>query len=327
MAWMPSPPASGDQRPRICVFAPVPLLTVTIEPGSGDAAEVHLHAGGQGMWVGRMAAVLGAEVTVCAALGGETGQVLRGLIAGQAVTVRMTDMHDPNPVYVHDRREGERRELARSAPPRLSRHEADDLYGAALAAALDSDIVVLTGPQPESVIDPGVYSRLAGDLAENGVPTVADLTGEHLRETLPAGVRLLKIASDRLVEDGYALGTSEADLIGALERLHDQGAQDVVVSRAQEPALALVDDRCLELRGPRFKPLDHHGAGDSQTAAMAYGLATGRSSEELLKLGVAAGALNVTRRGLGSGSKADIERLVGSVEVRCRDQIWGDAST
>jgi 1-phosphofructokinase len=116
------------------------------------------------------------------------------------------------------------------------------------------------------------------------------------------------------VEDGYAVGTSEADVIGALERLHDLGAQDVVVSRAEEPALALVDD----------KGLDHHGAGDSQTAAMAYGLATRRSSEDLLRLGVAAGALNVTRRGLGSGTKADIEQLAGTVEVRSRDQISAD---
>jgi 1-phosphofructokinase len=318
-------PDSDQDRAKICVFAPVPLLTVTIEPGSGDSAEVHIHAGGQGIWVARMIGVLGAEVVLSAALGGETGQVLRGLIADEAITVRMTEMHDPNPVYVHDRREGERRELARSAPPRLSRHEADDLYGAVLSAALRCDLVVLTGPQPESVIDPRVYARLAADLAENQVPAVADLAGEHLREALPAGVRLLKIASERLVEDGYAEGDSEAELIGGLERLRELGARDAVVSRREQPALALVEGRALRLSGPRFEPLDPHGAGDSQTAAMAYGLATGLASEELLKLGVAAGALNVTRRGLGSGTKADIEQLTANVEVGASDSVRGGA--
>ena len=54
------------------MFAPSPLLTITIEPGT-DRPEVHLHAGGQGFWVARLAATLGAEVTLCCALGGEPG--------------------------------------------------------------------------------------------------------------------------------------------------------------------------------------------------------------------------------------------------------------
>lgn len=57
-------------RPRpqrtglIAVFAPSPLLTITIELAT-DRPEVHLHAGGQGFWVARLAATLGAEVTLC----------------------------------------------------------------------------------------------------------------------------------------------------------------------------------------------------------------------------------------------------------------------
>jgi 1-phosphofructokinase len=261
------PPSDSCDHAKICILAPVPLLTVTIEPGSEDAAEVHIHAGGQGIWVGRMAALLG-EVILCAALGGETGRVLRGLIAEEEVIVRGIEMQDANPVYVHDRREGQREELARSEAPRLSRHETDDLYGAALAAAMTSDLVVLTGPQPESVIDSDVYARLASDLAKNKIAAVADLAGEHLREAPPAGIRLMKISSDRLVEDGYAEGDSEAQLVAGLERLADVGAQNVVVSREEQPALALVEGQVVEVSGPRFNALDPHGAGDSQTAAI-----------------------------------------------------------
>jgi 1-phosphofructokinase len=47
---------------RIAVFAPSPLLTITIEPGV-DRPEVHLHAGGQGFWVARLAATLGVDVS------------------------------------------------------------------------------------------------------------------------------------------------------------------------------------------------------------------------------------------------------------------------
>ena len=47
-------------EPDICVFAPSPILTITIERGPEDVPDVHLHPGGQGFWVARMAAQLGA---------------------------------------------------------------------------------------------------------------------------------------------------------------------------------------------------------------------------------------------------------------------------
>ena len=71
---------------RVAVFAPSPLLTVTIEPGS-DRPEVHLHAGGQGVWVGRLAATLGADVVLCCAVGGEPGRVLRALVEAEPFTL------------------------------------------------------------------------------------------------------------------------------------------------------------------------------------------------------------------------------------------------
>jgi sugar/nucleoside kinase (ribokinase family) len=69
----------------------------------------------------------------------------------------------------------------------------------------------------------------------------------------------------------------------------------------------------LELSGPRFEPVDYHGAGDSMVAALAVGVARGPSLARRVKLAVVAGGLNVTRRGLGSGQPGDIERVVEAV--------------
>ena len=69
------------------VFAPGPLLTVTIEP-HGDNADLHVHPGGQGVWQSRMITLLGAQVVLCTALGGETGDVLRSLLEAEGFTVQ-----------------------------------------------------------------------------------------------------------------------------------------------------------------------------------------------------------------------------------------------
>jgi len=59
----------------VMVFAPAPQLTVTIEQ-QHDRAELHVHAGGQGIWQANMITSLGAQVTLCATVGGEVGRVL-----------------------------------------------------------------------------------------------------------------------------------------------------------------------------------------------------------------------------------------------------------
>lgn len=52
------------------------------------------------------------------------------------------------------------------------------------------------------------------------------------------------------------------------------------------------------------------------SAALAVAAATGRSFEDGLRLAAAAGALNVSRQGLGSGRIDAIEEIADRVEVR-----------
>src|SRR4051812_26933831 len=78
--------AGGGPRP-VCVFAPSPICTVTIEGTGGGEPEIHFHAGGQGFWIARMVNRLGARAVLCAPLGGETGAVLRTLVEREGVAL------------------------------------------------------------------------------------------------------------------------------------------------------------------------------------------------------------------------------------------------
>jgi 1-phosphofructokinase len=132
-----------SDRPRACVFAPSPLLTVTIEAAPDEAgdAEIHFHPGGQGFWVARMLAELDIDVVLCVALGGEAGAVLRHLLADPRIRVAAVD-DGTTGAYLHDRRTGDRVEIARMAEGRLSRHGVDDLYDATLVEALAAGVEV-----------------------------------------------------------------------------------------------------------------------------------------------------------------------------------------
>ncbi|MDF2808446.1 MAG: phosphofructokinase, partial [Cellulosimicrobium sp.] len=90
----------------------------------------------------------------------------------------------------------------------------------------------------------------------------------------------------------------------------------VVVSRAHDPSLLVTREHTYTVRTPRITTVDHRGAGDSMTAGIAVGLGRGLDLPGAVRLGAAAGALNVTRRGLGTGRRDQIERLARRITVR-----------
>jgi len=301
--------------PRVCVFAPAPLLTVTIEKAIADRGdgEVHLHPGGQGFWVARLLTRLDVDVVVCAALGGETGPILRRLMLDMGLKVVAVDAGS-NGAYVHDRRSGQRIEVAAMPAHTLSRHDVDDLYGATLVEALSADVTVLSGPERDvAVLPDDTYRRLTVDIRANGGRVVADLSGDRLRAVVAGGIDVLKVSEEELQCDGLLAETGSVE--AAMARLVEDGAGSVIVSHGDERASAMIGGEVLHATAPALEPVEKRGAGDSLTAAVAAGLARGGSLADALRLGSAAGALNVTRRGLGSGGRDQIERLAERVRI------------
>jgi 1-phosphofructokinase len=74
----------------------------------------------------------------------------------------------------------------------------------------------------------------------------------------------------------------------------------------------------VEIVAPRFEALDHRGAGDSKTAGLAVGCARRLAWEATLRLGAAAGALNVTRHGLGAGQSDSIATIAERIDMWSR---------
>jgi 1-phosphofructokinase len=290
------------------------LLGVTIESrGNGD--DVHLHAAGQGVWVSRMAAELGAFPVLCSFLGGETGSLLAPLLDTLLVEVRTVHSSGASGCYVIDRRTGEREVIARSWSDPPSRHEADDLFCITCAAALRSRVLVVCGALPIDALPPVFYGNLVADAHANGVTVVVDLASPYLDGALEGCPDLVKVDHWQLAEFIAGPVSEPADLRRAAESVIERGARAIVVTNGGHPALVLRGEEAWELRPPRFEGGAGEGSGDSMVGAIAAGLATGLEWEHALRLGAAAGATNFLRHGLGTGSRHVVRDLLDRVEL------------
>jgi 1-phosphofructokinase len=302
-------------RPRATVFGPDPLLSIAIEP-RGQADDVHVHAAGQGVWVARMAAELGAWPVLCSLVGGETGTTLRSLLDLLPGERRLVATSSPNGSYVVDRRDSERRVLAASSRPAPRRHELDDLVAATCAAALGSAVLVVCNPYPPDDFPNEVYDTVVANVRAAGVPVIVDLSSPRLDHTLSYGPDLVKLNDWELAE--YVRGPVDGPrALTAARRLLDAGACAVAVTRAGAPILVVPgDDEPFEIVPPSFPRGFREGCGDSMTGAVAAGLARGLSLHEALVLGAAAGSGNFLRHGLGTGKRSAVEELARRVSVR-----------
>jgi 1-phosphofructokinase len=302
---------------KVTVFGPHPMLSIAIESLAGEGGDdIHLHAAGQGVWVARMAAALGAEPVLCGFIGGETGTVLRPLLERLPVELRLVETLASSGCYLHDRRSGERVPVAQSAARAPSRHEIDALFSSTVAATLDSAVLALCGPFPGDALPLEIYGSLVADVKANGTPVIVDLSPPRLDSALEGGPDLVKINDWELAR--YVEGPVDTPerMRAAAQRLLDAGAGAAIITRAGDPALVLRDGRAWELVPPSFERGAREGCGDSMMGALAACLAADLDFEESLRVGAAAGAANFLRHGLGSSSREVVEDLARRVELR-----------
>jgi 1-phosphofructokinase len=307
----------GPVRPRVALFAPHPLLTVTIELEGEEREQIHFHAGGQGAWAARMVAHMGATPVLCGFIGGESGGLLEGLLAESIHPgeIRIVQSSASTGCYVTDRREGERKLLAMTLSEPPSRHELDELFSLTCAEAIACGWLIVTNPMPGASLPLEIYGDLVADAKANGCQTLVDLSSPRMDSALRGKPDVAKLNDWELAEMVRGPVSEPQDLLAAAGHLRELGARTVIVTRGEQPALVLGEDGPAWLTPPRFEHGYREGCGDTMMGAMTAVWARGESFERALVVGAAAGAANFLRHGLGSASRNVVERLVDSVTL------------
>ncbi len=89
------------------------------------------------------------------------------------------------------------------------------------------------------------------------------------------------------------------------------GKNSIVTLGSEGAVLITSDGDLTRLSAPTVNPVDTTGAGDAFVGVFAFGLASGKSPEDAMKLGIKVASMSVTRKGAQSSypSQAEIETL------------------
>jgi 1-phosphofructokinase len=209
----------------VCVFAPCLYLTVTVE----DPDEVHLHPGGQGLWIARMLAELGGNPVLCGPIGGEAGAVLEAIVPTWGVLMEPVWTQGASPCWVTDRRGGERVIVSHGRLP-LERHEADDLadlHGGQLDALVSRGAIDVLKVSDRDLIADGIIGDLSDASAREAVTHFSDKTIDWL--VVSRAERGALMRADGTIYQSQPPGLAVIDEIGA----GDSMTAALVVARVQ----------------------------------------------------------------------------------------------
>lgn len=184
--------------------------------------------------------------------------------------------------------------------------------GEVLRSAADADVVVLSGSVPAGM-PPQFYSEIVSRLAPRRV--LVDASGELLRhavEAAPFCVKPNRLEAEALT--GLAMD-SPAEAARAARMLQACGAHLSVISLGAAGAVAAWDSQVVHVRPPQVTALNAVGAGDCLIGGIAVGVARGDTVVDALRLGVAAGTAKVLSAETGVVRRADIDRIVPTIDV------------
>lgn len=272
-------------------------------------------AGGKGMNVARVAALISEDVTVMGFVGGHNGELFRSLIHEDRIHCRFTTIKGETRccINVHDTEHNMNTEFLE--PGAEVDEAALQRFFKEFEEQLDkTDVVTLSGSLPYGV-PKDVYAQLVTLAQKKGKKTVVDSSGEALRLSIAAHPTMIKPNADELSQLFGVSDTSEKKCIELGKKLNNEGVAIVAISRGKDGVLVVCDEGVYRGIPPALHTVNTVGCGDSMVAGFAAAMTKGLSMEEAIRLAVSVSAANALNCDTGCFAQEELEAIRPKVIV------------
>ena len=282
------------------------------------SSEVLTLAGGKGINVARSLKLLEVPVVATGLCGGRTGTRIVEELTSEAILndfVRISGESRTSTAVV-DPTGGSYTEINEWGPE-VSQAELETLMEKLHYLARGADFVVLAGSLPRKV-PTSFYADAIRDVMRRDVRVVLDSEGQALQVGAAAGPFLVspnQAEAEQLV--GQELEDDD-DYLMALDAIAELGPRNVLITLPNGCfALLRFGRRTKRFRAfaPQVEPLSGVGSGDVLLAQFLAAILEERSTEDAVRLAVAAGAASVREVGAGRFDPQLAAALAAGVEV------------
>jgi 6-phosphofructokinase 2 len=189
------------------------------------------------------------------------------------------------------------------------------LRQAIVDAAIGANLVVFSGSVPPGVAPDFLASVI--DSLSLDITTIVDTSGSALAMVARQCTTIIKPSQRELAElVGWEPSTTDQIEQAVAEVVGWGAVRAVVASRGPSGVVLMTpDSEAMWFRPPPVHPVSTVGAGDSMVAGIAAALVNGRSLDQAVRFGVAAGTAAVLTPGSELCDPEDVERLIGRVSA------------
>lgn len=167
------------------------------------------------------------------------------------------------------------------------------------------DILFLSGSVPPSVPD-DIYQQMMQRLEGRGVRVCVDASGDLLKQTLAYRPFFIKPNRQELEELSGRTIAAREDAVLCGKMLHDLGAQNVLISLAQEGAVLIASDgRVFSAPAPKGNAVNAVGAGDAMAAGFLAGWLANHDYKRAFYMGIAAGSASAFSEHLATRAQTE----------------------
>jgi 6-phosphofructokinase 2 len=311
---------------------PSSIVTLTLSPTVDMATEVarvepdrklrcgppRFEPGGGGVNVAKVVTTLGGTTVAVVAAGGPFGRILTDLLHDAPFETDIVAVAGQTRESVAVTDQSTNRQYRFVLPgPSLTSLEWDACLAAVRVHIDVMEVLVVSGSIPDGVPE-DVFVALAAELTPRHVPIVVDTSGPALLAAIDAPVALVKPSVNEL---RLAAGRELHDVIDYVQSartlLRAGKCDAAIVSMGPVGALLVRREGPASLaNAPAVRVVSTIGAGDSMVGAVSLALARGRSFEDALGDGVAAGTAAVTTPGTELCECRTVESLRPHVTVK-----------
>lgn len=299
-----------------------PIVTLTLNPAvdaSSEAEKVQpvrkvrstnerFDPGGGGINAARVIGELGGRAFAVYLAGGDSGNVLDGLLDELGIVYHRVHIHDSTRVshVVFEKESGLEYRFTPTGP---TVRESEWRAALDFIDLLDFDFLLASGSLPPGVPD-DFYVRVGAFAAAKGAKLIADTSGPALKAILEQGAHLVKPSVGELESVVGRPLRQEEEIEAAAREIIDRGKVDILaVTLGRDGAVLATRDLIRRLPSPDVPIKSAVGAGDSFLAAMTLALAQGSKPLDAFALGVSAGAATAMTSGTDLCHRDDIMRI------------------